>query len=51
MLKELTGAQGPKITNSFKISQYFAMKRGWSALFVSSVFIVRLQTFFFKIEH
>jgi len=39
-LKELAGAQGLKIPNSFKISQYFAMKRRRSAIFFSSVFIV-----------
>jgi len=42
MLKELVGAQRPKIPNSFKISQYFAMKRGRSAIFVSSALIVAL---------
>jgi hypothetical protein len=34
LLKELAGAQRPKMSHSSKISQYFAMKRGRSAFFV-----------------
>jgi len=49
-LKELAGVQRPKIPNSFKISQYFAMKRKRSAIFVSSVFIVASSDYFFKVN-